>query len=89
LEAKPVIDIMAGVGSLDASRDAIEVLKGLNYLYAPFQADVMHWICKPHPSHRTHHLHLIPHSDASYGRRKSRYGIGSAPKTKWPPSTLR
>ena len=20
----------------------------------------MHWFCKPHPSRRTHHLHLVP-----------------------------
>lgn len=24
------------------------------------RSEEMHWFCKPHPSHRTHHLHLVP-----------------------------
>ncbi len=60
LAAKPVIDIMAGVESLEASHDAILAVRELNYLYAPFRAEVMHWFCKPRPSLRTHHLHLVP-----------------------------
>ncbi|MEV4508317.1 GrpB family protein [Dactylosporangium sp. NPDC049525] len=60
LAAKPVIDIMAGVADLDASRDCIEALAGLGYLYAPYRTDVMHWFCKPDPAARTHHLHLVP-----------------------------
>ena len=60
LAAKPVIDIMAGVESLDASRAALPILEKLGYCYAPYRADVMHWFCKPSPSFRTHHLHLVP-----------------------------
>ena len=60
LPAKPVIDIMAPVRSLDASRPAIEFLVGAGYVYFPYQADVMHWFCKPSPVQRTHHLHLVP-----------------------------
>ena len=60
LAAKPVIDIMAGVRTLDASRPAIAVATELGYCYWPYQADVEHWFCKPSPAHRTHHLHLIP-----------------------------
>lgn len=60
LRAKPIIDIMAGVESLEASRAAIEVLAGLSYLYWPYKPDVMHWFCKPSPDARTHHLHLVP-----------------------------
>ena len=60
LAAKPVIDIMAGVGSLNASREALPVLERLQYCYAPYKADVMHWFCKPSPALRTHHLHLVP-----------------------------
>ena len=26
----------------------------------------MHWFCKPHPSRRTHHLHLIPHGSERF-----------------------
>ena len=60
LAAKPVIDIMAPVASLDASRAAIAAAPALHYAYAPYQAGAMHWFCKPHPQHRTHHLHLVP-----------------------------
>jgi GrpB-like predicted nucleotidyltransferase (UPF0157 family) len=61
LAAKPVIDIMAPVGSLDDSRPAIEVAAHHGYLYYPYKTEVMHWFCKPSPAHRTHHLHLVPH----------------------------
>jgi GrpB-like predicted nucleotidyltransferase (UPF0157 family) len=60
LAAKPVIDIMAPVASLDASRAAIAAATALRYCHAPYQADRMHWFCKPDPRHRTHHLHLVP-----------------------------
>ena len=61
LDSKPVIDIMAGVESLDASRAAIAAAEGCGYLYAPYREDVMHWFCKPSPVLRTHHLHLVPY----------------------------
>jgi len=60
LDAKPVIDILVGVGDLQTSRACFEVLERLSYLYAPYRGDEMHWFCKPHPSRRTHHLHLVP-----------------------------
>ena len=60
LDAKPIIDILAGVDSLGASRACFEPLAELDYLHAPYRAEEMHWFCKPHPSRRTHHLHLIP-----------------------------
>lgn len=60
LRAKPVIDIMVGVESLAASRDAIPVVERLGYLYWPYKGDVMHWFCKPSDEVRTHHLHLVP-----------------------------
>jgi GrpB-like predicted nucleotidyltransferase (UPF0157 family) len=60
LDAKPVIDIMAGVESLSASRDAIAAAERCGYLYYPNRDDVMHWFCKPSPAFRTHHLHLVP-----------------------------
>jgi len=60
LAAKPVVDIMAGVESLVASRPAIAVLETREYCYAPYRTDVMHWFCKPSPAFRTHHLHLVP-----------------------------
>src|SRR5262245_14454306 len=60
LDAKPVIDVMGGVLSLEASRDAIKVLEHNGYTYAPYRAEVMHWLCKPSLAFRTHHLHLVP-----------------------------
>jgi GrpB-like predicted nucleotidyltransferase (UPF0157 family) len=61
LDAKPVIDIMAGVESLDGSRAALPVLARHQYCYFPYRTEVMHWLCKPSPARRTHHLHLAPH----------------------------
>jgi len=60
LAAKPVIDVMAGVESLEASRAAVAVLERHQYCYAAYRTDVMHWLCKPSPALRTHHLHLVP-----------------------------
>jgi len=60
LAAKPVIDIMAGVESLETSRAAIAVATDLGYCYWPYKAHLEHWFCKPSAAHRTHHLHLIP-----------------------------
>lgn len=60
LAAKPIIDIAVGVADLDSSRACIELVEPLGYLYWPYRADEMHWFCKPDPSRRTHHLHLLP-----------------------------
>lgn len=66
LEAKPIIDILVGVESLDAGRGCFESLAGLGYLHAPYLPEEMHWFCKPHPSRRTHHLHLVPTGSKRY-----------------------
>jgi GrpB-like predicted nucleotidyltransferase (UPF0157 family) len=60
LAAKPIIDVLVGVRSLDESRACFEPLARLDYMYAPYLPEEMHWFCKPHPSRRTHHLHLVP-----------------------------
>jgi GrpB-like predicted nucleotidyltransferase (UPF0157 family) len=60
LAAKPIIDIMVPVQTLDASRPAIEVLTAAGYCYYPYRPEAEHWFCKPSPQSRTHHLHLIP-----------------------------
>ena len=60
LAAKPVIDIMAPVADLESSRAALPALEAIGYCYAPYKPDVEHWLCKPSPQHRTHHLHLVP-----------------------------
>jgi GrpB-like predicted nucleotidyltransferase (UPF0157 family) len=64
LVAKPVIDILAPVESLEASRDAIQIVSAAGYMYYPYKAEEMHWFCKPSPAHRTHHLHVVPRSSA-------------------------
>jgi GrpB-like predicted nucleotidyltransferase (UPF0157 family) len=60
MPAKPVIDIMAGVQSLEKSKPAISALAGAGYVYFPYRPNVIHWFCKPSPVFRTHHLHLVP-----------------------------
>lgn len=60
LDAKPVIDILVGVTDLDSSRGCIDAVAPLGYGYAPYRIDEMHWLCKPDPTRRTHHLHLVP-----------------------------
>jgi GrpB-like predicted nucleotidyltransferase (UPF0157 family) len=66
LAAKPVIDILAGVESLDASRASFDRLAALEYDYAPYRTEEMHWFCKPGPTQRTHHLHLVPTGSRRY-----------------------
>jgi GrpB-like predicted nucleotidyltransferase (UPF0157 family) len=68
LAAKPVIDIMAGVETLEASRPSIAVATGLGYCYWPYQAHLEHWFCKPSAAYRTHHLHLIPIGSSQWFR---------------------
>ena len=69
LAAKPVIDIMAPVLSLEASRPAIATLTASDYVYAPYKPELMHWFCKPSPALRTHHLHLVPEGSALWQER--------------------
>jgi GrpB-like predicted nucleotidyltransferase (UPF0157 family) len=66
LEAKPIIDILVGVRDLETARACFGPLAGLDYLYAPYLAEEMHWFCKPHPARRTHHLHLVPIGSKRY-----------------------
>ena len=69
LPAKPIIDIMAPVRTLEASRSAIEAASNAGYVYYPYKADVMHWFCKPSPYLRTHHLHLVPFASPLWEQR--------------------
>jgi GrpB-like predicted nucleotidyltransferase (UPF0157 family) len=71
LAAKPVIDLMAPVASLEASRPIIEVLSASGYCYSPYKAEVMHWFCKPSPELRTHHLHVVPIGSELWSERLS------------------
>jgi GrpB-like predicted nucleotidyltransferase (UPF0157 family) len=66
LAAKPIVDILVGVEDLESSRACFEPLSRLEYLYAPYRSEEMHWFCKPHPDRRTHHLHLVPDGSRRY-----------------------
>lgn len=66
LDAKPIVDILAGVRSLDESKACFAPLAHLEYVYAPYLRDEMHWFCKPSPGRRTHHLHLVPVGSERY-----------------------
>ena len=89
LAAKPVIDIMAGVQTLEESRPAIAAATGLGYCYAPYQVEHEHWFCKPsfgfpHPS---------PASRSPWGRHNGEgrlpFAITCAPIRTLPASTKR
>lgn len=67
--AKPVVDIMFGVGSLEESKSAIDLLVRSGYEYFPYKEDVMHWFCKPSDAFRTHHLHLVPYQSQLWNER--------------------
>jgi len=69
LAAKPVIDIMGGVRTLEASRPAIAAAEALGYCYFPYRPDAEHWFCKPSAAFRTHHLHLVPVGSPDWIRR--------------------
>lgn len=68
LLAKPVVDIMAPVLDLEAACQAIPVLEGLGYCYAPYRPR-LHWFCKPSPARREFHLILLEHGEAEWARR--------------------
>ena len=69
LAAKPVIDIMVPVTSLEESHGSISVVATAGYVYFPYKPHLMHWFCKPSPAVRTHHLHLVPHGSDLWRQR--------------------
>jgi GrpB-like predicted nucleotidyltransferase (UPF0157 family) len=60
LAAKPTIDVMVGVRTLEEAWACFGPLAALGYRYAPYRPEEMHWFCKPDPSRRRYHLHLVP-----------------------------
>jgi GrpB-like predicted nucleotidyltransferase (UPF0157 family) len=62
LAAKPIIDIMAGVETLDDADRCIESLQTLGWVYAPeFEESVPHrrYFRKTDSENHTHHLHMV------------------------------
>jgi GrpB-like predicted nucleotidyltransferase (UPF0157 family) len=69
LAAKPVIDILAPVASLAGAIGVIDALRPLAYLHHPYKAQEMHWFCKPSPTLRTHHLHVVELGGSAWQQR--------------------
>jgi len=63
LKSKPIVDILAPVQSLAASRAAIPVLEKDGWLFWPDDPNYNYrlWFLRPSPSARTHHLQVIQH----------------------------
>jgi GrpB-like predicted nucleotidyltransferase (UPF0157 family) len=61
LAAKPVIDMLAPVSSLDGAQHAVGVLEAGGWLFWPDDPCRHYrlWFLRPRPDARTHHLHLI------------------------------
>jgi GrpB-like predicted nucleotidyltransferase (UPF0157 family) len=69
LAAKPTVDVMIGVESLEASADAQPAAEAVGYRCFPYRPDEFHWFCKPSPARRTHHLILVPHEHPRFRAR--------------------
>jgi GrpB-like predicted nucleotidyltransferase (UPF0157 family) len=64
IAAKPIIDIVAGVRSLDGARLAFEPLAEASYTYSPHRPGIAHHFAKPSPDAPEYGLHLTqPGSD--------------------------
>jgi GrpB-like predicted nucleotidyltransferase (UPF0157 family) len=64
LQAKPIIDIMAGVRDLEAARAAFEPLAALDYAWRAHRPEAHAFFKPADGAEHTHHLHLtVPGSD--------------------------
>jgi len=63
LISKPIVDILAPVHSLTASRAAIPILQKDGWLFWPDDPNQYYrlWFLRPCPTARTHHLQVIRH----------------------------
>jgi GrpB-like predicted nucleotidyltransferase (UPF0157 family) len=69
LAAKPVIDIMVGVKSLDDSAILVERLEGIRYEYVPEFERVLpfrRYFRKMRVGRRTHQIHLVERSNTEW-----------------------
>jgi len=68
LMSKPIVDVLAPVHSLVASRAAIPILHGDGWLFwldDPNQ-DYRLWFLRPNPAARSHHLQVIQHDHPNF-----------------------
>jgi GrpB-like predicted nucleotidyltransferase (UPF0157 family) len=63
LRAKPIIDILAPVLSLDEARAVVPTLQRNGWLFWPDDPNRFYrlWFLRPKPEARTHHLQIIQH----------------------------
>jgi GrpB-like predicted nucleotidyltransferase (UPF0157 family) len=65
LGSKPIVDILAPVGSLAEARGAVSILEDDGWLHWPTDPNTSWrlWFLRPQPDARTHHLYLIQYDD--------------------------
>jgi GrpB-like predicted nucleotidyltransferase (UPF0157 family) len=61
LRAKPIVDLLAPVTSLDTAQAAIPMLQEAGWLFWPDDPNRFYrmWFLRPRPDARTHHLQII------------------------------
>jgi GrpB-like predicted nucleotidyltransferase (UPF0157 family) len=61
LRAKPIVDLLAPVATLDAAQAAIPMLQEAGWLFWPDDPNRHYrlWFLRPRPDARTHHLQII------------------------------
>jgi len=87
LAAKPVIDILAGVASMEAARALVAPLCAQGYTTsAEFNATLTdrQWLMRWANGHRTHHLHLVVHGGPVWDQRlRFRDALRADPALAW------
>ena len=71
LAAKPVIDVLVGLRSLDDARECIRPVVGLGYEYVPeFEAELpeRRFFRKDTDGARSHHIHMVEHGSPFWVR---------------------
>lgn len=68
MPAKPIIDLLAGVTSLDQVDALQQRLQGMGYCSAPGGEQFLErrWLLRHHCGRRTHHLHLVVHQSEEW-----------------------
>lgn len=68
LEAKPIVDIVIAVQSVDAARESTKLLEGLGYEARPVDPgkDRLHFV-KQADGARSHHVHIVRIGDSAHG----------------------
>jgi GrpB-like predicted nucleotidyltransferase (UPF0157 family) len=67
LRAKPIVDLLASVASLETAQQAIPTLEADGWLFWPDDPNRHYrlWFLRPSPDARTHHLQIIAHDHSA------------------------